>query len=128
MMSSLPLSTTHTRPLAITGAVALSVLGILGNFAGAALPSGDNEVPKLVIVLGIILGVVGIPAAIGLWQLRKWGMILTVAVTTLNLLSAAPGVVAGPSTGIQILAGVGVLISALTIVLVLLPDARRAYR
>jgi hypothetical protein len=85
-------------------------------------------VPTFVIILGVILGIVGIAAAVGLWQMRKWGMILTVVVSALNLLSAAPGIAFGPNVGIKILAAVGTLVPALIIVLVLLPESRRAYR
>jgi hypothetical protein len=130
MMSSLSLPASRSRPVAVTLAVALSVFLILGNLAGPLLPSGsgDNTVPTFVIILGVVLGVIGIAAAIGLWQLRRWGMILTVVISVLNLLSSAPGVVAGPDTGIKILAGASVLVSAAVIVLALLPEARRAYR
>lgn len=129
-MSALPVSATHTRPTAVTAAVILSVLIILGNAIGPALPSGsgDDKVPTFVIVLGVILGIIGIAAAVGLWMLRKWGMILTIVVSALNLLSAAPGIAFGPSVGIKILAAIGTLVPVLIIVLVLLPESRRAYR
>jgi uncharacterized membrane protein (UPF0136 family) len=128
-MSSLAVDSARTRPVAVTAAVVLSVLLILGNFAGPFLPqgSGDDKVPTFIIVLGVILGLVGIAAAIGLWQLRRWGLILTIVVSALNLLSAAPGVAFGPGTGIKILAGISVVLPAVIIVLALLPDARRAY-
>jgi hypothetical protein len=129
-MSALPVSATRTRPTAVTAAVILSVLIIIGNAIGPALPSGsgDDQVPIFIIVLGVVLGIVGIAAAVGLWLLRKWGMILTVVVSVLNLLSAAPGIAFGPSVGIKILAAVGTVVPALIIVLVLLPESRRAYR
>jgi hypothetical protein len=129
-MSALPVSAARTRPAAITAAVVLSALVIIGNVASLALPSGsgDNQVPTFIIILGVILGIVGIPAAVGLWQLRKWGMILTVVVSALNLLSTAPGIAFGPNAGIRLFAGIGTLLPALIIVLVLLPDARRTYR
>lgn len=129
-MASLSVPSARVRPVAVTVAVILSALLILGNLVAPALPSGsgDDKVPAFIIVLGVVLGVIGIAAAIGLWMLRKWGMILTVVITALNLLSSAPGVAAGPNTGIKILAGVSVLISAAIIVLVLLPESRRAYR
>ena len=129
-MSSLALAASRSRPIAVTLAVALSVLLVLGNLAGPLLPSGsgDSAVPAFIIILGVILGVIGVAAAVALWQLRRWGMILTIIISVVNLLSAAPGVLAGPNTGIKILAGVSVLVSAAVIVLALLPEARRAYR
>jgi hypothetical protein len=128
-MSSLALPASRSRPIAVTLAVVLSVLLILSNLTGPLLPSGsgDSAVPAFIIILGVFLGVIGIAAAVALWQLRRWGMILTIVISVVNLLSAAPGVLVGPNTGIKVLAGAGVLVSAAVIVLALLPEARRAY-
>jgi uncharacterized membrane protein (DUF2068 family) len=128
-MSSISVPAVRSRPMAVTVAIVLSVLVIVANFATPALPSGsgDYTVPTFVIVVGVILAVIGIGAVIGLWMLRKWGMILTVVVSAINLLLAAPGIVAGPSTWIKIFSAVFVLASALIIVLVALPESRRAY-
>ncbi len=129
-MASLRASTPSTRPQPVTIAVVLSVLIILANFAGPAFPqgSGDDKVPTFVIVLGVILGVVGIVAAVGLWLLRKWGMILTIVVAAVNLLSSAPGLPFAPNAVLRVLATLTVLVCAAIIVLVTRPEARHAYR
>jgi hypothetical protein len=129
-MSSLSVSSARIRPTTITAAVILSVLIVIGNLIGPVLSSGsgDDQVPTFIVILGVILGIAGIAAAIGLWQMRKWGMILTVILMVLNLLSAAPGVAFGQGVGIKILAAIGVIVPAAIIVLVLLPESRRAYR
>ena len=57
---------------------------------------------------------------------QKVGPVVTVVVNVLGGLSAAPGLVAAPNTALQAAALVGVLISALIIVLVVLPSFRRA--
>ncbi len=123
-------SASRPRPAPVVLAVALSALMIVGNLVSPALPQGegDNKVPTFVIILGAILGLLGIVAAIGLWLLRRWGMILTLAVTVVNLLSTVPGVAFGPAAWIKVLAAVSVLVCIAIIVLVLLPEARRAYR
>ena len=128
-MSALSASASRVRPTPVTVAVALSLLIVVGNLISPALPSGsgDDKVPTFVVVLGVILGVIGILAAVGLWTLRRWGSILTVVISAINLLSAAPGVAFGPYAWIKVLAALTVLVSALIIVLTLLPDARRAY-
>ncbi len=84
--------------------------------------------PPPVTVLGVALGLVGIAAAVGLWLLRRWGMLLSLVVTALNLLASAPGVAFGPAPWIQILAAVAVVACIAIIALVLVPEARRAYR
>jgi len=89
---------------------------------------GSEEVPAVVIYGGMVLGIAGLVATVGLWMLKKsWGLWLTIIVNVLGALSAAPGVVAAPNAALQIAATVGVLISVLVIVLVLLPTSRRAF-
>lgn len=127
-MASLRATAPLARPMSVTVAVILSVISITGNFAGFALPTGGQDVPAIVVVSGIVLGVAGIPAAYGLWMLRRWGFILTLVVTALNLLSAVPGIPAGPTTAIKIFSAVFGLIAIAILVLMLRPDARRSYR
>jgi hypothetical protein len=127
-MASMRASASLARPMPVTIAVVLSVLLIIANFAGLALPTGGEDVPLPVIIVSIVLGVAGIPAAIGLWLLRRWGFILTLIVTALNLLSALPGIFLGPTAAIKIFSAVGGLIAIAILVLVTRPEARRAYR
>ena len=54
-------------------------------------------------------------------------MWLAVVVSTLNLLSAAPGILFAPDAALRVAATVGVLVSALIIVLVVVPASRRAF-
>src|SRR6266508_889404 len=112
-MSSLSLPAPRARPVAVTVAVVLSVLLIVANLASPALPSGagDESVPQAAIAISLVLGVVGIIAAVGLWLLRRWGMIATVVVAALNLLFSLPGVPGAPTTWLKILSGVGALVS-----------------
>ena len=114
----------HSRPMPITVAAILMVLISLVGLPGPLLP-GSEEVPAVVIYGGIVLGIVGLVAAVGLWLLRKWGFWLTVVVSVLNLLSAAPGIVFAPSAAVQVFAAVGVVVPALIIVLVVIRTSRR---
>jgi hypothetical protein len=116
----------RSRPPAITVAAILMALISLVGLPGPLLP-GSEEVPAVVIYGGIVLGIVGIIAAVGLWMLKEWGFWLTVVVSVLNLLSAAPGIVFAPDAALQVFAAVGVVIPALIIVLVVLPTSRRAF-
>jgi len=126
-MATLRASAPLTRPMPVTLAVILSVLVVIANFVGFALPTGDEAVPLVVILGGIIPGVAGIPAAIGLWLLRRWGFILTVVVTAVNLLTALPGPFLGPTAAIKIFSVAMALASVAILVLVTRPEARRAY-
>ncbi len=53
------------RPMAVTIAAVLSVLGFLDRLGGASMP------PQIVLVFGVILGVASSPAVAGLWMLRR---------------------------------------------------------
>ena len=114
------------RPMSLMVALVLLVLLSLGNVVLLFEP-GANQIPAVIVYSGIAAGVIGLVAAVGLWRTRRWGMILTIIVSAFNLLSSAPGVLAGPNPGLQVLAGAYVVLSAVVIVLVVLPSARRAY-
>jgi hypothetical protein len=115
----------RSRPLPVTIAAVIQVLFSLLSLPGPLLP-GSEGVPAVVLYSGILLGVAGLVASAGLWILKKWGLWLTIIVNALGALSAAPGVVAAPNAVLQASALVGVLISALIIVLVVLPSSRQA--
>jgi hypothetical protein len=113
-----------SRPTPVTVAAILMVLISLVGLPGPLLP-GSEEVPAVVIYGGIVLGIVGIVAAAGLWMLKNWGFWLTIVVSVLNVFSAAPGVAFAPGA-VKIFALIGVVVPALIIVLVVLPSSRYA--
>ena len=115
----------RSRPLPVTVAAIIQVLASLVSLPGPLMP-GSEGVPAIVLYSGIVLGVAGLVASAGLWMLKSWSLWLTIVVNVLNGLSAAPGVGAAPNAALQVAAIAGVLISALIIVLVVLPTSRRA--
>lgn len=114
----------QARPLPVTVAAVLLALISLAGLPGPLLP-GSEAVPAVVVYSGIVLGVVGLVASVGLWMLKGWGFWLTILVSALNLLSAAPGLAFAPGA-VKIVAAVAVLVSAIIIVLVVRPVSRRA--
>jgi hypothetical protein len=115
----------RSRPLPVTVAAIIQVLASLVSLPGPLMP-GSEGVPAIVLYSGIVLGVAGLVASAGLWMLKSWSLWLTIVVNVLNGLSAAPGVGAAPNAALQAAAIAFVLISALIIVLVVLPTSRRA--
>ena len=113
------------RPLPVTVAVVLLALLSFANVLTTFLPSGG--VPAFVIYLGGLLGVLGLIGAGGLWMLKRWALWLTIVVSVLNILSAAPGLAFAPTATLRVLATVGVVGFALVIVLAVLPGMRRTY-
>jgi hypothetical protein len=116
---------TH-RPMTVTfAAVLLALLSAFGVVA-TFIPASSEGVPAVVVYGGTALGVLGLIATYGLWTLRRWGVWLSVILSALNLLSAAPGIAFAPTTALFVFATAGVAGSALIIVLALMPASRRA--
>ena len=116
------------RPLPVTVAAILLVLLSLFNFPWVyeLLFPGAEGPPAALLYSGYVVGVVGLVAAVGLWMLQKWSYWATIVVCVLNFLSAAPGLVMVSSAGLKALIAVTEVVAVLIIVLVVLPDSRRA--
>jgi uncharacterized membrane protein (DUF2068 family) len=124
----------HTRPQPLTIAiVSLALLSLL-NFTSPLFTSPlytapllQTDYPTVVLFLGIALGILGLLAAGGLWRLRRWGFLLTIVVSMLNILLATPWIaVESQATG-KLLAGVTAGGFALVLVLLMRPNSRRAF-
>jgi uncharacterized membrane protein (DUF2068 family) len=115
----------QSRPQSVSiGVVLLAILSLV-NVISPLLPS--EGIPASAIYLGIVLGVLGLIGAAGLWVLKRWGLWVTIVVSVLNILSAAPGLVFAPSTTLFILALITVVGFAVVLVLAMMPTSRRAY-
>jgi len=115
----------RARPLPITIAAVLMALFGLVNLFSPLFPS--EGIPAFVVYLGVVLGVVGLIAAAGLWMLKRWALWLTIVVAMLNILSAAPGIAFAPNVMLRAAATVTVVGFAVIVLLVVLPNSRRAY-
>jgi hypothetical protein len=116
------------RPLPVTVAAILLVLLSLFDFPWPwlLLFPGAEQPPAFVIYTGLVLGVVGLVVAVGLWMTKAWSYRATIIVCVLNLLAGAPGVFLGPTVGIRVLSAVLEVVAVLIIVLVMGPSSRRA--
>ena len=116
------------RPQSVTVAAILLVLLSLFGFTWPwmLLFPGVEDPPAFIYYSGIVLGIVGLPVAFGLWMLKTWSFWATIIVAVLNLLVGAPGIVLGPNAGIQVTSAVLAVVTVLIIVLVVLPSSRRA--
>src|SRR5215204_2571492 len=117
----------HSRPPTVTVAAILLVLLSLFGFPwpGMILFPGEDP-PAFIYYSGIVLGIVGLLVAFGLWMLRTWSLWATIIVAVLDLLTGAPGIVLGPNVGIRVTSAVLAIVTVLIIVLVVLPSSRRA--
>src|SRR5919202_276078 len=120
----------RTRPLPVTVAAILVALFSLMNFPGPwwyFVPGAVEATPMFVIYSGVVLGIVGIVAAVGLWMTKRWGFWLTIVVSVVNILFNVFGLAMVPTVALQVAIAIQTIGFVLTIVLVVLPDSRRAF-
>ena len=120
----------RTQPLPVAVAAILLVLLSLFDFPWpyellfpGVDPSGP---PAFILYSGYVVGVVGLVAAVGLWMLKPWSYWTTIVVCALNFLLGAPGVVFAPGAALKAVIALTEVVAILIIVLVVLPDSRRA--
>ena len=117
------------RPQTVTVAAILMALFSVMNFPGPwwyVFPEVMEQTPTFIIYSGIVLGIVGIVAAIGLWMLKTWGFWLTIVVCVLNILLSLPAPAMVQSGGLLALIAIQTIGFILVVVLVVLPTSRRA--
>ena len=115
------------RPLPVTAATILLVLLSLFLLPWEWLSPGVvEEPPAFVSYAALVLGIVGLVGAVGLWMVKKWSFWVSIVVSVLTFLLAAPRVVMAPTAAEKVPPTVAVVVAAAIIVLVVLPDSRRA--
>jgi hypothetical protein len=117
----------RSRPLSVTIAAGLLVLlGLFGfPFVWRLLFPGVEEPPAFAIYSGLVIGILSLVVAVGLWLMKPWSIWATVVVCVLNVLSGLPGAIVGPTAGIRVTCAVLVLAAVVAMVLVVLPTSRR---
>jgi hypothetical protein len=118
---------TVVRPPAVAIATVLMVILAVANIALIVIPGASDDIPMLALIGGLILGIVALPASVGLWRCRRWGMIATVVISVLNFVSSVPGIALGSSAFAIVSSVILTVVSAATIMLALARDARASY-
>jgi hypothetical protein len=125
-----------TRPRAFTIAAVLMVLLslisigfeipnlMLGTGASAQFANSGGP-PFFLVLLNFAAGAVGLVAAYGVWQMQKWGVVLTIALCAYTVLSALPAILFAPLP-LKIAAGIAVLWATVIIVLLLRAQPKTA--
>ena len=118
------------RPLPVTVAAILLVLLSLANFPWLydfLFAAGEFEgPPAFILYSGYVVGIAGFVTAVGLWMLQKWSYWVTIVVCVLNFLFGLPPLLLLPGAALKAFIAVGEVVAVLIIVLVVLPDSRRA--
>lgn len=113
-----------TRPrTSLTIALVLLLLLGVGHLF-VPFVAGANKIPSLVVYGDVALGALSLVAAFGLFKGARWGQILTLIIAVLNVVSAAPGVVAAPNQALHVAAAVYLVLSLVIFGLVALPAGR----
>ena len=116
-------------PTVLSIAIILLILASLLFWLTAFLspdPSRDPGSP-VVLYASVVLGVLGLVAAFGIFNLKRWGMWLAIGVSVFGALFGAGGIAYSSSPLTKSLGMVLVALYALVIVLVILPSTRAAY-
>ena len=120
---------TRPRPLPLTVATILLVLLSLFGFPFPWLllfPGVEQQPPAFILYSGIVLGIVDLVVAVGLWMMKAWSYGASIVVCVLNFLLGAPSVVMALVAAIRVTVGVLEVAAVLIIELVVLPSSRRA--
>src|SRR5215218_8290706 len=118
----------HSRPQSVIVAAILLVLLSLFDFPWPwmLLFPGAEHPPAFVIYTGLVLGIVGLVVAVGLWMMKAWSYRATIIICVLNLFSGAPGIFLGPTVRIRVLSAVLEVVALLIIVLIVRSSSQRA--
>ena len=115
----------RSRPQTVNVAAILPALFSVLNVLFPFFPV--EGIPAAAVYIGVVAGAAGLVGAASLWLLRKWGIWITIIVSVLNILDAAPGIAFAPYAALQVAATVTVLGFVLVLVLVVIPASRRAF-
>ncbi|HMO58925.1 MAG TPA: hypothetical protein PKA05_01240 [Roseiflexaceae bacterium] len=92
----------------------------------SAIDQAQATPPFFIILLGGFTAVLGLASSYGVWKVQRWGVILTIILRALDVLSAAPGLLFAPDMTWRLMAVVGVVSGILVIALLLWPQPRAA--
>jgi uncharacterized membrane protein (DUF2068 family) len=112
----------------VTVATILVVLLCLFDFPfpWESLFPGVEQPPAFIVYSGIVLGIVGLVVAVGLWLLKRWSFWATLVAAALNFLRALPGVFAAPTAALRVASAVNAIVAVLLFGLVVRPAFRCA--
>src|SRR5215208_6328494 len=117
------------RPQPVTVAAILMALFSLMNFPGPwwyVVPGVVEVTPMFVLYSSIVLGIVGIVAAVGLWMMKTWSLWPTIVVCVLNILLNVSGLVMALPGALKALIAIQTIGFIVALVLTALPSSRHA--
>jgi len=107
--------------LALANAITALVLLPQGS---AKINASSNQPPYFVLLIEVVLGLIGVVAAYGVFRTQRWGVISTLVLMVLNVLISLPGIPFGPTVFDKVSSAVAALVSAAVIYLLLRRETR----
>jgi hypothetical protein len=97
----------------------------------AVLPQGadkinhsSNQPPYVVLVVEVIIGLIGLVAAYGVFRTQRWGVVLTLVLMVINVIASLPGIPFGPTVFDKVSSALGLAVAAAAIYFLLRRDTR----
>jgi hypothetical protein len=84
----------------------------------------SNQPPYAVILVEVVIGLLGIVAAYGVYRTQRWGVILTLVLMVINVLISLPGIPFGPTAFDKVSSAVALVVSAAVIYFLLRRETR----
>jgi hypothetical protein len=106
---------TTSRPAIGAGSAVLLLVLSLFNLSTPVQPA-STQPPLPVIIYAVGAGVVGLVAVAGVWSRKRWGWLMTVILSAVSALVAAPGVflaptLVGKSVSVGLIVGYGMVLA-----------------
>lgn len=84
----------------------------------------SNQPPYAVLLVEVVIGLIGMVAAYGVFRTQRWGVIVTLVLMVVNVLISVPGIPFGPTALDKVSSAAALLVSAAVIFLLLRRDTR----
>ena len=107
------------RPAVAGNAVTSLALASQG---AAKINHSSNQPPYAIVVAGVVVGLIGVVAAYGVFRTQRWGVVLTLVLMVVNVLFSLPGIPFGPTVFDKVSAVVTVIVAGAVIYLLLRRD------
>lgn len=120
-------SRNYTIAAVLAGALALANTVV----ALVLLPQGadkinhsSNQPPYAVLLIEVVIGLIGIVAAYGVFRTQRWGVVTTLVLMVANVLISLPGIPFGPTTLDKVSSAGSVVVAAAALYFLLHRDTR----
>jgi len=112
------------QKIGVALAALLSLTSVPG--AWAPTPEGETGPPYVVLVLGSILGIVGLGAAVLAWRGSRGAIRVLAGAIIIGALTGLPAFFVDVPVWLKLLVGISVLVSVAAVVLMFTPNQRPA--